>query len=112
MGRDRRTFTPSLKRALAELGENIRLARLRRHFSAQQVALRSGISLPTLRGVERGAHQVSIGIYANVLLVLGLETNLAAVARDDVLGRKLQDHDLDTKQRAPKRNLKKVKDLA
>lgn len=34
---------PRLKRILTELGENIKLARLRRKLSAEQVAERSGI---------------------------------------------------------------------
>jgi len=47
---------------------------------------------------------VSIGNYLQVLLILGLETDLAEVAKDDELGRKIQDSDLTIKKRAPKRN--------
>jgi len=88
---------------LKELGDNIKLARLRRKLSTQQVAERAGISRPTLYEIERGKPNVSIGNYAQVLSVLGLEDDLLNVAKDDLLGRKLQDAKLLVKERAPKR---------
>ncbi len=92
-----------LDKILKELGGNIRLARLRRKLSTQQVAERAGISRPTLYDIESGKAKVSIGNYAQVLSVLGLEDGLLIVARDDLLGRKLQDAELTVKVRAPKR---------
>jgi transcriptional regulator with XRE-family HTH domain len=94
---------PAVRRLLGELGENIRLARLRRGFSMELVAERAGMSRPTLRAVESGEPGVSLGSYANVLHSLGLHEDLALVARDDELGRKLQDARLPTRRRAPKR---------
>lgn len=94
---------PRLKKLMKEFGENIRLARLRRKLSAEQVAERAGISRPTLGSIEDGKSSVSIGNYLNVLMVLGLEKDLALVAKDDMLGRKLQDLGLPVKKRAPKR---------
>jgi hypothetical protein len=38
---------------------------------------------------------VSLGTYLRVLRVLGLDKDLDAVARDDALGRKLQDLGLE-----------------
>ena len=95
---------PSVRRLLTELGENIRLARLRRRFSMQLVAERAGMSRTTLSAIERGEAGVTLGSYANVLHCLGLHTDLASLARDDELGRKLQDADLPTRRRAPRKS--------
>lgn len=98
------TLLPSVRRILTDVGENIRLARLRRGLAASLVAERAGIARPTLHAIERGDPAVSAGNYATVLFVLGLDTDLAAIARDDELGRKLQDAKLHTRarRRAPK----------
>ncbi len=92
-----------MKKQLSELGENIKLARLRRKLSTEQVAKRAGISRPTLYAIERGRPNVSLGMYFQVLSVLGLSDDLLNVAKDDELGRKLQDAKLIVKERAPKR---------
>ncbi len=102
MGRKKVVTTPSLERIFAELGENVRMARLRRRFSASIVAERAGIARNTLRAIERGDPSVSFGAYANVLFSLGLEKDLGLIAHDDELGRKLQDAGLPTKARAPR----------
>lgn len=104
MGREKSIILPTLQRILTDLGENIRLARLRRKFSAALVAERAGIARNTLRAVERGDPNVTLGAYVNVLLCLGLEKDLKFIAHDDALGRKLQDAGLPTKARAPKIN--------
>ncbi len=102
MGREKHVLLPSLQRLLTELGENIRLARLRRKFPAALVAQRAGISRNTLRGIEHGEASVSMGAYLSVLLCLGLEKDLRLLAKDDELGRKLQDANLPLKARAPR----------
>jgi transcriptional regulator with XRE-family HTH domain len=94
---------PAVGRLLHQLGENIRLARLRRKFSAQLVAERAGMSRTTLRGIERGEAGVTLGAYANVLHCLGLHEDLGSIARDDVLGRKLRDLELTTGRRVPRK---------
>jgi transcriptional regulator with XRE-family HTH domain len=103
MGREKPVLLPKHKKLLKELGENIKLARLRRKFSTEQVSERANISRPTLHSIEKGSESVSIGLYLQVLIVLGLEKDLLMIAKDDELGRKLQDIDLSTKERAPKR---------
>lgn len=68
----------------------------------QQVAERADISRPTLVSIEKGNPNVSMGAYIKVLFVLGLEQDIANIAKDDELGRKLQDARLTVKKRAPK----------
>ena len=94
---------PKTRRILAEMGENIKLARLRRKFSAEQVAERANISRPTLSSIEKGKPTVSIGSYLLVLQVLGLEKDLLLLAKDDKLGRKLQDANITINKRVTKR---------
>ena len=94
---------PKHQRILKELGNNIKLARLRRKLSAEQVSVRANIARMTLYAIERGSSTVSMGAYVQVLFVLGLEKDLLNVAKDDELGRKLQDSELTVKERAPKR---------
>ena len=94
---------PKLTKILEEMGENIKLARLRRKLTTEQIAERAGISRSTLWQVEKGLPSVSLGTYAQVLFVLGLEKDLQLIAKDDLLGRKLQDAELSTRKRAPKK---------
>jgi len=94
---------PSVRKVLDALGENIRLARLRRKITAEQVAERANISRKTLWAVETGSPSVAMGTYVQVLFVLGLEKDVLKLAADDVLGRKLQDIGLMVKKRAPKK---------
>ncbi len=94
---------PKQEKLLKEFGENIRLARLRRRLSTDQVSERASISRRTLWAVENGTPTVSIGAYLQVLFILGLEKDLGNVAKDDEMGRKLQDSQLIIKERAPKR---------
>jgi transcriptional regulator with XRE-family HTH domain len=95
---------PKISNILAELGENIKLARLRRKLSTEQVAERANIARTTLWAIEKGSPNVALGSYAQVLFVLGLEKDLLKLAGDDPLGRKLQDAKLLTKERAPKKS--------
>ena len=99
MPRKSSTPLPRVERVLAELGENIKLARVRRKLSAQLVAERAGMSRPTLRATERGEPSVTIGAIANVLDTLGLVEQLGDVGRADELGRQLEDAKLQTIQR-------------
>jgi transcriptional regulator with XRE-family HTH domain len=79
------------------------MARLRRRYSAESVAKRAGVARATLYRVEEGDAGVSIATYASVLRVLALQGDLDLLARDDVLGRKLQDLKLPTRKVAPRR---------
>lgn len=94
---------PRVEKILEQLGENIKLARLRRKLSGNQIAERAGISRTTLWQIEKGSPNVAMAAYAQVLFVLGLERDWLKVGADDELGRKLQDAGLITGKRAPKK---------
>lgn len=103
MGKKSVQLLPKTGKILQTVGEQIRLARLRRKYSSEIVAERAGISRPTLLSIETGQPTVSIGHYLNVMKVLGLEKDFLLLAKDDDLGRKLQDAGLSTRERAPKK---------
>jgi transcriptional regulator with XRE-family HTH domain len=86
----------AVRRALAQLGADIQRARKRRRLTTAIVAERANISRPTLGRVERGDPAVSLGIYATVLWVLGLDDRLAKIAASeaDLVGIALQDERL------------------
>ena len=107
MGRKAVSVLPQTQQLLSQMGEQIRLARLRRHLSSELVAERALISRQTLTAIEKGSASVAIGAYAAVLHALGgLEQDLLMIAKDDELGRKLQDLDLPQRLRAPRVNRK------
>jgi transcriptional regulator with XRE-family HTH domain len=91
MGRSLQRSFPSAERQMRALGERLRLARLRRQLTAVLFAERMGVSRDTLNRLERGDPAVALGTYLRALRVLGLDRDLDALARDDELGRKLQD---------------------
>ena len=94
---------PALARILDGFGARLKAARLRRRYSAGMVAQRAGIARATLSRMEQGDPGVSFGNYARVMQVLRLEQDLNGLATDDELGRKLQDAELGTRARAPRR---------
>ena len=96
--------SPKTAEILEHMGEQIKLARLRRRLSAELVAERAGISRATLWNVEKGSPSVAIGIYAAVLHALGnMDSDFLLVAKDDEFGRTLQDLELPVRRRAPKK---------
>ena len=86
------------------MGGQIKLARLRRNLSVELVSERAGISRASLWNVEKGSPSVAIGIYAAVLHALNnMDKDLLLLAKDDVMGRKMQDLQLITRKRAPRK---------
>ncbi|WP_342322346.1 helix-turn-helix domain-containing protein [Kosakonia sp. BYX6] len=85
---------PRNQKVLGQLGENIKLARKRRKLTQTMLSERTGLSRITIRKIEQGDPRVSLGHYVAVLGVLGLVDDFLKVARDDELGRKLQDIEL------------------
>ncbi len=99
------TVSPKTAEILEQMGEQIKLARLRRRLSTELVAERAGISRATLWNVEKGSPSVAIGIYATVLHALGnMDNDFLLVAKDDEFGRTLQDLELPVRRRAPKKH--------
>jgi len=94
----RKTFGKVMPRALSQnlalMGEQIMLARKRRHLSMQDVADRATVTRLTVSRVEKGDPSVAMGIYARVLYALNLENDIRLIAANDPLGRALQDAEL------------------
>lgn len=91
MKKRKQILFPKHQEILNHMGENIKLARKRRKLTTLQVIERANISRSTLYQIEKGNSSVSIGAVFNVLRVLGLEDDFLKLAKDDVMGRKLQD---------------------
>lgn len=98
-------YTQKQKNVLSTLGENIKLARLRRKLSMHSMAERAGIATSTLNNIEDGSPSVSLGSYLQVLSVLRLEDDLLLIADKDPVGRQIQDAGLIVKKRAPKKKM-------
>ena len=95
---------PETQRILETMGEQIKKARLRRNLATELVAERAGISRATLWAVEKGSPTVAIGTYAAVLHALGgMDKDLEQIAKDDELGRKMQDLNLPSRLRVKRR---------
>ena len=92
MNRKNIVIMPDTQHKLTQMGEQIKLARLRRKLTVELVAERAGISRTTLWNVEKGSSSVAIGAYAAVLHALnGMDNDLLLIAKEDELGRRLQD---------------------
>lgn len=97
---------PSTEEILKTMGEQIKLARLRRNLSVGLVAERAGISRASLWNVEKGSPSVAIGIYAAVLHALNnMDKDFLLVAKDDILGKRMQDLNLPIRKRAPRKEV-------
>lgn len=114
-----RTFQrpfPSVDKQMRAFGERLKLARLRRELPTALFAERVGISRDTLHRLEKGDPNIALGTYLRALRVLGLDADMNALARDDELGRKLQDLRLQRRQstraKAPGRAPGKVREKA
>jgi len=80
-----------MQRRAEALGDRLRLARLRRRMTLNEMAERAGTTRLTLARLERGELSVSLGLLAKILAVLGLEADLDRIATDDELGQRIQD---------------------
>ena len=85
------------------VGEQIRIARLRRNLSITQVAERATCSPLMVSRMEKGAPTVAIGIYLRVLYALQLDDDILLLAKEDAMGKALQDLSLKKMEMAFKK---------
>ncbi len=96
-------MTRKLQDKLTVVGEQFRLARLRRNLTMELVAQRAQCSRQTLERLEKGSPQVSLGVVLRVLNALQLDEDILFLAKDDILGHIVQDMELKNKKRASKK---------
>jgi hypothetical protein len=84
-------FTQKQQNILSTLGENIKLARLRRKLSIRSMVERAGIVTSTLGIIGDGLPSVSLGNYLQVFSILHFEDDLLLIADKDPVGRQIQD---------------------
>ncbi|MHB8948646.1 MAG: helix-turn-helix transcriptional regulator [Rhodoferax sp.] len=68
---------------VVQLGQRIRVARLRRGWSVVDLASKAGVNRNTLTALELGKTGTAIGVCFTVLWALGLDKSLEAVADPD-----------------------------
>ncbi len=66
-----------------QLGQRIRIARIRRGWSVAELAEKAGINRNTLTALEQGKPGTAIGVCFTVLWALGLDRTLDRVADPD-----------------------------
>jgi transcriptional regulator with XRE-family HTH domain len=94
----------SVTATLEELGKAIRVARIRRRQSAQDFASRLGVTLPTLRKLERGDPGVALATFVCAVWLIGMLDRLRDLARpeSDALGNMLETSRLPQRVRRSK----------
>lgn len=100
LGMMKRQLLPRHARMLSEVGNQIKLARLRRNITSVEMAQRTSLGRNTIVRIEAGDERVAMGSYFRVLIALGLDRDILLLAKDDELGRQLQDANLLTRLRA------------
>lgn len=95
----------AVETSLKALGENLKIARLRRRLPQLQVAERAGIGLNTLAKIEAGDPGVAIGNVAAVMQAIGLGTPLQEIASPsaDTSGLRLENERLPKRARSVKK---------
>ena len=96
-------LTRKLEQKMQIVGEQIRLARLRRNLSIAQIAERATCSPLTVSRIEKGVPTVTIGIYLRVLYALQMDDDILLLAKEYVMGKALQDLSLKKRKRASKK---------
>ena len=87
---------------LKKMGQRIKKARLRRNISAEMISKQAGIGESTFYAIEHGVSTVSLGAYAAVLSILGLNNDLDSIAVDEEAKKQLYEQNLVKRKRASK----------
>ena len=92
-------------KTLRKVGQDINDARRRRRITIKLMAERACLSRATIGKIEKGDQTTSIGGYASVLFVLGMEGRLSDLVDSvhDLVGRRLEDEKLPHRVRVPNR---------
>ena len=93
---------PDTEDKLKKMGQRIKKARLRRNISAEMISKKAGIGESTFYAIERGVSTVSLGAYAAVLSILGLNNDLDSIAVDEEAKKQLYEQNLVKRKRASK----------
>lgn len=82
-----------VSRAIAKFGQDLSLARRRRHVSQASLAVRVGASVSTIKRIEQGDGRVPLHFIARVLHVFGELDRLSALldSANDEIGLTLAD---------------------
>lgn len=88
---------------LEKMGLRIKNARLRRDISVKDLAEQAGISEGTLYAIEKGKETVSIGAYAAVLTVLGLDKDFDLMVNDKEEKKKYWEKNIYKRERATRK---------
>lgn len=96
---------PATQDILSSMGEQIKLARLRRNISIELLAERADVSTSTVYKVEKGDPNTTIGVYAAVLHgIQGMDKDLLLVAQDEILKGTYEQFNLKVRKRAPRKD--------
>lgn len=72
-----------VSKQIEQLGQRIRIARIRRGWSVADLASKAGINRNTLTALELGKSGTAVGVCFTVLWALGLDRTLDGVADPD-----------------------------
>ena len=106
MGKNKALLLPKTEKKLQIVGNQIKYVRLRRGWTAQEIAEKAAVGRSTVTQIEKGSPSVSMGMYLAVLNALGLEDDILLLAHDDVMGRTYQDLNLKIPRRVRKNGSK------
>ena len=102
MSRKTVILEPNTEEKLKKMGQRIKKARLRRNISAEMISKQAGIGESTFYAIEHGVSTVSLGAYAAVLSILGLNNDLDSIAVDEEAKKQLYEQNLVKRKRASK----------